>query len=111
MAFWKRAAQSIHALLEPSPPSTGLLLDSLEDIREAMLDLLGPQGQQVHPSITRKVRFAADLQALWYLRSELMATLAELHGETHARQQMQSISNQFGGLLPGGLASRPSPLS
>jgi hypothetical protein len=39
-----------------------------------------------------------------------MAALASMHGEKTARQHIASITAQFQGLLPGGLASRPSPL-
>jgi hypothetical protein len=60
--------------------------------------------------VARRVQFADDLQALWYLRGDLMAALADLHGEAHARETIRNISDQFQGLLPKGLSTRPSPL-
>jgi hypothetical protein len=102
---------SIYGLLgNPMPPSESLLENSSEDIREAMLHLLGPQGPKAHPQLTRRIRYANDIQALWYLRGDLMAALAASYGEVAAREKIQSITNMFKGLLPGGLNSRPSPL-
>lgn len=82
----------------------------MEDVRETMLAALGDAGSTHFPHITRRIRYAGDIQALWYLRGDLMAALASEHGEVLARQKVASITAQFGGLLPGGLASRPSPL-
>src|SRR3954468_15810180 len=102
---------SIYGLLgHPVPPSESILEDGIEDIREAMLGLLGPGAPKHFPQITRRIRYANDIHALWYLRGDLMAALANMHGETVARQKVASISAQFQGLLPGGLSSRPSPL-
>jgi hypothetical protein len=75
-----------------------------------MLDLLGAQGPKQFPTLVRRIRYATDIQALWYLRGDLMAALAALHGERTAREKVASISDMFTGLLPGSLQSRPSPL-
>jgi hypothetical protein len=91
-------------------PSESTLESSIEDIREAMLSLLGDAGPKF-PHVTRRIRYAGDIQALWYLRGDLMAALAALYGESQARQKMQSITQMFQGLLPGSMVSRPSPLS
>jgi hypothetical protein len=40
-----------------------------------------------------------------------MAVLSAVHGETIAREKVDRITDQFKGLLPRGLSSRPSPLS
>lgn len=102
---------SIYGLLgNPVPPSESALESSSEDIRESMLHLLGPQGPKNFPQLTRRIRYANDIQALWYLRGDLMAALAAAHGEAAAREKIQTITNMFKGLLPGGLNSRPSPL-
>ena len=102
---------SIYGLLgNPSPPSESTLENSTEDIREAMLAVLGDTGPKHFPQITRRIRYANDIQALWYLRGDLMAALAAMHGEQAARDKIQTITGMFHGLLPGGLASRPSPL-
>ena len=102
---------SIYGLLgNPSSPSESMLETNTEDIREAMLSALGVTGQKNFPHVTRRIRYANDLQALWYLRGDLMGTLAALYSESVAREQVASITDQFNGLLPSGLSSRPSPL-
>ncbi len=102
---------SIYSLLgHPVAPSDSTLEVGTEDIREAMLNLLGDDGPRQHPHLTRRIRYAADIQALWYLRGDLMAALATAHGEAGARERVQTITNMFRGLLPAGLNSRPSPL-
>lgn len=102
---------SIYGLLgNPVSPSESTLETGTEDIREAMLALLGDEGSKKFPHVTRRVRYANDIQALWYLRGDLMAALAATQGEAAAREQIQSISEMFHGLLPGSLTSRPSPL-
>jgi hypothetical protein len=102
---------SIYGLLgNPATPSESVLETSTEDIREAMLALLGDSGARQFPNVTRRIRYANDLQGLWYLRGDLMAALAAAHGEASARQKVQQITRMFQGLLPGSLNSRPSPL-
>ena len=49
---------------------------------------------------------AGDVQALWYLRGDLMAVLASLHGEAQARTHVQSVTDMFRGLLPRALTAR-----
>lgn len=102
---------SIYGLLgHPMDPSDSTLENSIEEIREQMLGALGETGQKNFPHVARRIRYASDVQALWYLRGDLMAALAAQHSESVARQKLASISDQFQGLLPGGLNSRPSPL-
>lgn len=102
---------SIYGLLgHPPAPSESRLENGTEDIREAMLALLGEGGAKHFPQITRRIRYANDIQALWYLRGDLMATLATIHGEIEARRRVATITDMFSGLLPGSLNSRPSPL-
>jgi hypothetical protein len=60
--------------------------------------------------LVRRVRYAADPQALWFMRSELMGLLARKEGEMAARVKLELISDMFRELLPSGLRSRPSPL-
>lgn len=102
---------SIYGLLGNSPgPTDSTLENGTEDIREAMLGLLGDDSTKRFPHVTRRIRYANDIQALWYLRGDLMAALASLHGEAGARERMREITEMFQGLLPGSLTSRPSPL-
>lgn len=110
MRTWKPTLQSLFGLLGGTAPSSRALEDSIEDIQESMLHALGPNGPRNFPSLNRRIHYAQDLQALWYLRGELMAALASLHGEAQARSTIKDISQQFEGLLPRGLSTRPSPL-
>lgn len=102
---------SIYGLLgNPVAPSESMLETGTEDIRESMLAVLGEAGPKHFPQITRRIRYANDIQALWYLRGDLMAALAAMHGEAVAREKVASVTHMFKGLLPSGLTSRPSPL-
>ena len=109
MRLWKQAVESINGLLGAAP-SEMHLDESLEEIRELMLAALEPCGATRSANTVRRVRYAQDLQALWYLRGDVMTALAALYGETQARETMLDISREFDGLL-GGLATRPSPLA
>lgn len=112
MRWFKHSLRnSIYGLLgNPAAPTDSMLESSTEDIRESMLALLGDSGPLQFPQVTRRIRYASDVQALWYLRGDLMGALASLHGEAAAREKIQAITRMFQGLLPGGLSSRPSPL-
>ena len=111
MRWLKPSLRSIYGLLGNAPmPTESILEGGMEDVREAMLAALGPAGPKHFPQITRRIRYASDIQSLWYLRGDLMAALAAMHGEVVARRQIAGITEQFQGLLPGSMTSRPSPL-
>jgi predicted urease superfamily metal-dependent hydrolase len=111
MRWVKSNLLSIYGLLSnPAEPTASVLENGTEDIRESMLDALGESGSRHFPQVTRRIRYASDIQALWYLRGDLMGALASMHDEETARQKIASITAQFRGLLPGTMASRPSPL-
>ena len=79
---------SIYGLLgNPAAPTESTLETGMEDIREAMLGLLGDAGPKQFPNVTRRIRYANDVQALWYLRGDLMAALAATQGEASAREK------------------------
>lgn len=85
---------------------------TIEDIRKRMLQLAShgnasPQAEQV----MRRIRYASDVEALYFIRSELMALLATIHGEEVALDAIDAVSEMFEDLLPEGLRSRPSPLA
>jgi hypothetical protein len=102
---------SIYGLLGNTvAPSESVLESGTEDIRESMLTALGDGGSKQFPQITRRIRYASDIQALWYLRGDLMAALAAKHGEVEAREKVAAVTAMFQGLLPNSLTSRPSPL-
>jgi hypothetical protein len=103
---------SIHAILtlghSASAPAS-LPGYGIEDIRDSMLALIDDDAEKPH--VTRRIRYALDVQALWYLRGDLMSLLAGRHGETAARAKLAPINDMFENLLPQGLRSRPSPLN
>ena len=80
----------------------------IEDIRESMLALVEDDNDRPH--VKRRIRYAVDVQGLWYLRGDLMAAVASMYGEAIARDRLREVSDLFQGLLPGSLATRPSPL-
>lgn len=86
------------------------VVQRLEKIRAAMLDTLGEDGAQKYPAVVRRVFHSKDAQALWYARGELMAALADLHGERVAHEMMAEVSTLFDGLLPKSLTPRRTRL-
>ena len=76
------------------------------EIRSAMLSLLEASGGHRAQRIAQRVRFADDLEALWYLRQDLMSTLAELDGEHVAQRRMKNINRLFKGGLPQTMGPR-----
>lgn len=83
---------------------------TLDDIRQAMLHVLGERGALAYPVVQLRVTYADDVQDLWYLRGDVMAAIAAMDGEVAARDQLAEVSAMFKGLLPSGLSSRASPL-
>ncbi|WP_435456240.1 hypothetical protein [Variovorax sp. LT2P21] len=78
----------------------------LVQIRTSMLSLLEARpGNTVH-RVAQRVRFADDLEALWYLRQDVLTTLAEIDGEPSARRQMRRINSLFKGGLPQTMGPR-----
>ena len=78
----------------------------LVQIRTSMLSLLEARpGNTVH-RVAQRVRFADDLEALWYLRQDVLTSLAEIDGEPSARRQMRRINSLFKGGLPQTMGPR-----
>jgi hypothetical protein len=112
MRWLKPSLRSIYGLLgNPPEPTESIMEGGMEDVRESMLACLGDSGPRHFPQITRRIRYANDIHSLWYLRGDLMAALSTMHGEATARKKILNVTQQFQGLLPGGMASRPSPLT
>lgn len=82
----------------------------LEAIRRKMLALAVLDSGERSEALARRIRYAANVESLWYARGELMAQLARAHGEAVAREKVDALSSMFTELLPRGLRSRPSPL-
>jgi hypothetical protein len=68
-------------------------------VRYAMLSLLQVHGGHSIQRVAQRVRFADDLEALWYLRQDVMSALVELDGEAAARRQLHPINTMFKGRL------------
>jgi hypothetical protein len=112
MSWLKSASASFWGAVGMTPaPSVAILNERTEEIRTAMLSTLGDSGAVSFPALRRRLMFAADVEALWYLRSEWMGSLSTLHGERVAAAHLRSINIQFEGVLTKGMNSRPSPLS
>lgn len=84
---------------------------AMENIRETMLDCVDTYGGKGSQSLKDRIHCAKDVHDLWYLRGDLLAQIAGVAGEVKAREETALLSNMFKGLLPKGMASRPSPLS
>ena len=105
-AFMPQLRTSCMALLGRSEPTPEALDARTEIIRELMLHELGDYGERKFPAVARRVRYAPDVQGLWYARSDVMAILANTYGETIAREKIAHISGRFNGLLPKSLTGR-----
>jgi len=117
MSFYQSIRSSLLALFNVStvelPPAGEGEEPTIttEDIRSAMLDMIGAAAAADDSSpLVRRIRFAVDPQGLWFLRSDLMRQLAHQEGEAMARAKLEMLSDMFRELLPTGLRSRPSPL-
>ena len=105
-SFVPQLQNSYMALLGRTEPTPQALNARTEVIREMMLLELGDYGEKKFPAITRRIRYAPDVQGLWYARSDVMAILANTHGEAIAREKIAKISGRFNGLLPKSLTGK-----
>jgi len=104
--FAPQLRSSVMALLGRTEPTPQAVSAQTEIIRELMLHELGDYGEKKFPAVARRVRYALDVQGLWYARSDVMAILATIYGETVAREKISDISGLFHGLLPKSLTSK-----
>jgi len=77
--------------------------ESLEPVRQAMLQTLGEDGARLNPHLKRRLQYLHDAHALWFARAEMVAVLSRLHGEAKAVSAVQALSPAFEGLLPRSL--------
>jgi hypothetical protein len=109
---WRKSkfASSLMSLFGESTPD--LSPESrIKDIRQAMLDCLAGLGESHQfARVWARVLYAPDIQALWYLRAEMMTLLAGLLGEAAAHARLATITDMFSGLLPSAQKSRPNRL-
>ncbi len=71
-----------------------------------MLSLLQVHSGHVVQRIAQRVRFADDLEALWYLRQDLLMALSAVDGEAAAQHQLTQINSLFKGRLPHTMGPR-----
>jgi hypothetical protein len=103
-------SSSLMSRLRRSRPKPGDKERILE-IRQAMLDNL-TEVSESH-KLTRvyvRIVFAPDIQALWYLRCDMMTLLALRVGESVAAKRIEATTALFNGLMPTRQKSRLSQL-
>jgi hypothetical protein len=73
----------------------------IEDIRKVMLDSLPVFLDECSGGRVAwdKVRSAANIQSLWYLRVDLMKVLSSHCGETVASDMLRVVTESFRGVL------------
>jgi hypothetical protein len=74
----------------------------LEAVRGAMLEeLFNALDARAHRTILFvKLKGAAEIQTLWFLRSDLMQVLSEHLGESEAMQRLDGLTRLFHGIVP-----------
>lgn len=77
--------------------------ESLEPVRQAMLEALGDEGSKLSPGLKHRLSYLPDAHALWFARSEMVSVLSRLHGEARAVDTVRALSPVFAGLLPKSL--------
>jgi len=91
-----RIKNSFWALLGRSVDSD---TEQTENIRIAMLNALEEHCDEFHMYLGRNIRNAADMEALWYLRPDLMQALASSSDQTTASKVVSDITQLFKGYL------------
>lgn len=70
--------------------------------------LSGVSGCEV-ARMNMRLRYAGDIEALWYLRSDLQRTLVALRGERRAQRLVAQFTALFQGQFPQALRPALSP--
>ena len=82
------------------PSSTAWVRDQgLENVRRAMLHSLAGLSGCEAARMNMRLRYAGDIEALWYLRTDLFGTLVPLRGEFAAQAVLDQVTPLFQGLL------------
>jgi hypothetical protein len=66
-------------------------------IQKSMLRLLGNRGAELHPELEHRIRYAASIEALWFLRADLAQALCLQRDETSALQAVSDLTPLFEG--------------
>ncbi len=74
----------------------------IEEVRSAMLDALfdALESDAQRSLLLIKLRGATEIQTLWYLRSDLVATISEYIGESEAMERVGILTDLFRGMVP-----------
>lgn len=97
---------NLYARLVSRRPDGRRTAHRVEQIRGAMLGLLGDDGARLYPRVARRIQFSDDEMALWYARGDLMAALADLYGEEAAHRRVTRQTALFKGLVPKAMVAR-----
>jgi hypothetical protein len=69
----------------------------IERIRSAMLNALDQHCVETHDSVGRSIKCANDIEALWYLRSDLFHAIASCRHQSSAMAIVSEITIMFKG--------------
>lgn len=72
---------------------------------QCLVDLSGSDVARMN----MRLRYASDIEALWYLRSELRNLLIPLRGEALANATLAELTPLFQGQLPSALGGPSKP--
>lgn len=95
-----RLTSSLMGLLDDSASDSEIELQ-IQTIRQTMLDSMAACLDQngLPPTLWGKINYATSIQALWYLRIDLMTLLSGQHGEIAARRALAQVTETFRGLV------------
>lgn len=71
-----------------------------EHIRVTMLNALEEHCDESHMHLGKSIRYATDMEGLWYLRPDLMHAIASCSDQTTATMVVRDITQLFKGHLP-----------
>ena len=111
MAHSEYQGQHFRTLVSTRLPSDSELEGPIEDIQSSMLAAMSDATDNASARMVQRIEYADDIQALWYMRSDLMAIVARKHGEAAAREKLEGITRMFKTVLPQALKTRASRLS
>jgi hypothetical protein len=99
-----KIATSLMGLLTQPPMADDATRDAqCETIRQAMLFLIDRCDiSEATTQLETKVFYARDIEALWFLRTNLLARLEISLGEGRAQAEFDAITRMFEGYLPAG---------
>lgn len=88
--------------------ATGRERLGMERVRASMLQLLAQHEGAHFYRVAERIRYADEMECLWYLRQDVLAALSAIHGEEAARHEMAPLNALFKGLLPAALTAAPA---